>query len=80
MCVPFMQANCRDQRYLKQVEGFLNNKDKFSFTAQSKDDMTKLRKEVGCHFICYTIVFVYFCNAYIGQREAAHFSQHSVGS
>ena len=63
LCVPFTQANCRDPQYLKQVESFLNNKDKFSFTAQTKDDMTMLRREVGyCYTILYpTIMYVYVC-------------------
>ncbi|XP_065886408.1 structural maintenance of chromosomes protein 5-like isoform X2 [Dysidea avara] len=39
-------ANCRDQQYLKQVEGFLNNQHKFSFIAQTEEDMIKLKKEV----------------------------------
>ena len=47
LCVYSIQANCKDPQYLKQVESFLNNKDKFSFIAQTKDDMTALRREVG---------------------------------
>ncbi|XP_065886406.1 structural maintenance of chromosomes protein 5-like isoform X2 [Dysidea avara] len=40
-------ANCRDQQYLKQVEGFLNNQHKFSFVAQTEEDMIKLKREVS---------------------------------
>ena len=40
------QANCRDQQYMKQVEGFLNNYHKFSFIAQTEEDMIKLKEEV----------------------------------
>ncbi|XP_065886413.1 structural maintenance of chromosomes protein 5-like isoform X2 [Dysidea avara] len=39
-------ANCRDQQYMKQVEGFLNNYHKFSFIAQTEEDMIKLKEEV----------------------------------
>lgn len=54
-----MQVNCNDRQYLKQVENFLINKDKFSFTAQTKDDMTKLRREVGHLFIYNTYICAY---------------------
>ena len=56
------QANCKDQQYVKQVEGFLNNQHKFSFIAQTEEDMNKLKREV-CSTVA--IIFILYSSCFV---------------
>jgi len=59
---------------VKQVEGFLNNKHKFSFIAQTEEDMIKLKTEVYTTNKCVLVV----SNAFMQVKEKLKLSVNVI--